>query len=43
MTPDYTESKIRIMDPDMKHVNMFCRGETATGSQQESRVEGNPD
>lgn len=27
------------MDPDVKHLNMFCRGETATGSQQESATE----
>lgn len=40
MTPNYTESKFRIMDPDVKHLNMFCRGETATGSQQESGAVG---
>lgn len=42
MTPNYTESKIKIMDADVKHLNMFCREEIATGSQQGREVEGNP-
>lgn len=28
------------MDPDVKHLNMFCGGGTATGSQQESGAKG---
>lgn len=29
MTPNYTESKLRIINPDVKQLNLFCRGENS--------------